>query len=305
MKHTRTWAVALLILLCALTMVSCSKKQEAVATPAVEAVDVAIPVQAYTTKNDTITSYLRFTGDVAAVNTYDILSEVTGKVTNVLVGVGDAVAKDQVVMEVDASRPGSVFAANQVKAIGSGTVTAFYPVVGMTVAPGVALGQITDTQHVEITFNVVERYVSQVHVGQSAVVTFAAFGDELFEATVTKVSPTLDLASRSRKVTCTLNVPDERIIIGMFAKIQVQTNALTDQVVIPYQSVMTRDGVSYVFVVTGDVARRRDVTLGIRSNDLVQVTSGLVSGETIVTKGQTLLADGSLVSVSSRLGEIR
>ncbi|MFA6688159.1 MAG: efflux RND transporter periplasmic adaptor subunit [Sphaerochaetaceae bacterium] len=270
---------------------------------------VAIPVQVYTTVPQSIASYLRFGGDVVPSVSVDILTELTGKVSAVHVDVGDRVVKDQVLLDVDPSRPGSTFNVSQVKAIQGGTITSFSPVVGVTVTPTMSLGKISDTDHPEITFSVVERYVSQIREGQKAQVSFAAYPDEVFSATVTKVAPTLDAASRTLKATCSLDLPDERILTGMYAKIQVLTEQREDRVVIPYGAVLTSGGKPHVYIVDDSrspaVAIRKDVMLGLRSDTVVEVSGGLQLGDTVVVKGQTLLSDGSPITVSSTLEEIR
>ncbi|MDY4610816.1 MAG: efflux RND transporter periplasmic adaptor subunit [Sphaerochaetaceae bacterium] len=306
-------ALCLIALLTIGVMVGCSKTETAAKSttaPAAAAPEtVAIPVQIYQVTPESITSYLRFSGDVSASVNVDILPELSGKVANVYVGIGDRVVKDQVLLDIDPSRPGTTYNLSQVKAIKDGTITAFIPVVGVTVAPTMSLGKISDTENLEIAFNVVERYVSQIHVGQKAEITFTAYPGETFAATVTKVSPTLDTGSRTLKVTCTLDKPDDRIIIGMYARIQVFTEHKENCVVVPYGAVLISDRRSYVFVANDRknpaVAERRSVTLGIRTGNVVEVLEGLRMGDKVIVKGQNLLADGSAVNVASTIEEIR
>lgn len=306
-------ALCLIALLTIGILVGCSKTETTTkSTPAPTTTapeTVTIPVQIYQVAPESITSYLRFSGDVSTSVSVDILPELSGKVANIYVGIGDHVVKDQVLLDIDPSRPGTTYNLSQVKAIKDGTVTFFAPVVGVTVAPTMSLGKISDTENLEIAFNVVERYVSQIHVGQKAEVTFTAYPGETFAATVTKVSPTLDTASRTLKVTCTLDEPDDRIIIGMYAKIQVFTEHKENCVVVPYSAVLTSDRQSYVFVANDKknpaTAERRSVTLGIRTGNVVEILEGLQVGDKVIVKGQNLLADGSAVNVASTLEEIR
>ncbi len=309
-KGTIVFSLAALLMLGAL--IGCSKTDATAAQSSaapVAAETVAIPVQVYKTSPEPITSYLRFSGDVSASVSVDILPELSGKVSNVYVEVGDRVAKDQVLFDIDPSRPGTTYNLSQVKAIKDGTITSFAPVVGVTVAPTMSLGKISDTDNLEISFSVVERYISQIHEGQKAEVTFTAYPGEMFSATVTKVSPMLDPASRTLKVTCTLDEPDDRIIIGMYAKIQVFTDHKEDCIIVPYSAVLTSDRQSYVFVVNDSknpsVAERRNVTLGVRTDNIVEVLDGLQMGDQVIVRGQNLLADGSTVNVASTVEEIR
>ncbi len=311
-KSTIVLCLIALVMMVGLAGCSGQGAAKAAAQPAVAPVapeTAVIPVQVYDVVPQSITSYLRFSGDVSAAVSVDILPELSGKVANVYVGVGDRVVKDQVLLDIDPSRPGTTYNLSQVKAIKDGTVTAFAPVVGVTVAPSMSLGKISDTEHLEITFNVVERYVSQIQVGQKAEIAFTAYPGETFAATITKISPTLDIASRTLKVTCTLDEPDDRIIIGMYAKIQVFTEHKENCVVVPYSAVLTSDRQAYMFVVDEKknpaVAERRNVTLGVRTGDVVEILEGVQVGDRVVVKGQNLLADGSAVNVASTIEEIR
>lgn len=313
-KYCKSTIVLSLIALLTLgALVGCSKSN-ATATPpspttAAMTETVTIPVQVYKVKPESITSYLRFSGDVSTSVSVDILPELAGKVANVYVEVGDQVAKDQVLLDIDPSRPGTTYNLSQVKAIKDGTITAFTPVVGVTVAPSMSLGKISDTDNLEISFSVVERYISQIHEGQKAEVTFTAYPGETFSATVTKISPMLDPASRTLKVTCTLDEPDDRIIIGMYAKIQLFTDHKENCIVVPYNAVLTNNKRTYVYVVNSQrnpaVAEQRDVTLGVRSDDIIEILEGLQSGDQVVVKGQNLLADNSPVIIASTVEEIR
>ncbi|MGL6259379.1 efflux RND transporter periplasmic adaptor subunit [Vibrio sp. WXL103] len=73
--------------------------------------------------------------------------------------------------------------------------------------------------------------------------------------------------------------------------------AALDVVTIPIQSVIYRGPNRYVYVIEDEVARQRQVTLGERNGEIVEVRSGLELGEEIVYRGTVKLRDGASVEV--------
>ena len=100
-----------------------------------------------------------------------------------------------------------------------------------------------------------------------------------------------------------IDKPDPRIKIGMYSKIHLVTNQKKNVCVLPYGAVITRKGETFVFVVKeeGDkkIAVLTPVRVGIRVDNLQEVEAGVIPGDVVITKGQTLLSDGSLVNVIS------
>ncbi len=76
------------------------------------------------------------------------------------------------------------------------------------------------TQPVKIIVNVSESELSKVRRGMPAIVTFDTYGNDIFNGTVTLVSPTVDHASRTFGVEVTLSNSDNRILPGMFGRVE-------------------------------------------------------------------------------------
>ena len=85
--------------------------------------EVIYAVNASRVVESNLDDYLQFGGDVSAKSSIDIIPDTSGKLARLLVEVGDVVKKDQIVAEVDPSRPGMTYSFSPVKAPVSGTVT--------------------------------------------------------------------------------------------------------------------------------------------------------------------------------------
>ena len=83
----------------------------------------------------------------------------------------------------------------------------------------------------------------------------------------------------------------------MFASVYLQTDTHDDAVVIPRDALVLDSLGDTVYVKAGDAAERREVQLGLRSEDSVEVLDGVDEGDLLIVVGQDGLADGTPVSV--------
>ena len=266
--------------------------------------EVIYAVNASRVVESNLDDYLQFGGDVSAKSSIDIIPDTSGKLARLLVEVGDVVKKDQVVAEIDPSRPGMTYSFSPVKAPVSGTVTSLPVPVGTTVAPSLSLGKVSSISDLEITISVAERYISRVALNQKAYVNFDAYPGEVFMAKVTKVSPVLDTLTRTMNVTLEFESTDKRIKAGMYANVKLITEEKQDVSVIPVTALVSRNGEDFVYTVKENESgknyvEKRLVQPGIKVDGIMEIKGGLSLGEIVVTKGQTLLNEGDLVNVVS------
>lgn len=244
-----------------------------------------------------IKNYLEVNGDVEAAATIDVFADQIGELKNLRVRVGQWVRQDQVLAEVDPSRPGQNFVASPVKAPISGTITSLPAREGATITQAQPVAQIARTSELEIIVQIAERFISKVEEGFPAIVRFDAYPDERFDAVVTETSPVVDPMTRTLEVKLRLTSRDSRIKAGMFAEVRIITEQKDDIVKLPADCLIRRFGQYFVFVVNGDQVERREVNPGIEIDNKVEITEGLEPGELVVYQGQSLLEDGATVRV--------
>jgi RND family efflux transporter MFP subunit len=251
--------------------------------------------------------YLEFGGDVVASSSVDIVPDTSGKLAVLHVAVGDTVRRNQLVAEVDPSRPGMTYSLSPVRAPIAGTITSLPVAIGSMTAPSLSIGKVSNTNDLEIALSVAERFVSRIRMNQRADIRFDAYPEEIFKAKVTKISPVLDTTTRTMAVTLKLDPPDSRIRAGMFARIKLITEQRENVIVIPWSAFVTRLGENYVFLaktVPGTSspaeARRQQVSVGLRVDNRVEIISGISPGDIVVVKGQSLLEDGSKLNIISQ-----
>ena len=117
-------------------------------------------------------------------------------------------------------------------------------------------------------------------------------------ALVYSVAPVLTPESRTLRVKVRSTESGARLLDGELLKVKIrrtQRNTLS----IPVQALIYRDNNAQVFVVDPDdqQAQLRQVTLGIREDDRIEVIAGLEEGERVVTDGRQRLMDGDQVKL--------
>ena len=264
-------------------------------------VEAVFAVNAFKVVPTTLDDYLEFGGDVDAASSVAVMPDTAGKISQIYVKVGQKVTRGQIICAVDASRPGMVFAASPVRAPVDGTVVYFPCVIGTSVAQSSVVAKIASTTKLEIETSVPERFVSRIEMNQKAQLSFNAYPGEVFEAHVSEISPVLDTSSRTMNIKLTVDKQDAKIKIGMYAKIHLVTEHKQDVTVLPYGTVISRNGENYVFVAEQDGDKTKahmvPVKVGIRVDNYQEILQGVTRDDLVIVKGQTLLSDGSLINV--------
>ncbi len=162
--------------------------------------------------------------------------------------------------------------------------------------PGMPVLVIEDLARVKLNYRVAESQVVGLAAGQEATVLIEVLGLER-PATIDRVLPAGDPASRTYEVRLVLANADGALRSGMFARARFGA-ASAEQLAVPQSSLVERGQLSGLFVVGDDgVARLRWVRLGEPAGELVAVLSGLERGERYVSAPPAALADGTPVEV--------
>ena len=120
-----------------------------------------------------------------------------------------------------------------------------------------------------------------------------------FPAIVKLVSPTVDAATATFKVTLEVNDPKGDLKPGMFSRVGIVFERRAEALTIPRIALLDTDGASNVFVVNAGKAEQRAIKTGLSNAGKVEVTEGLTGTEQVVVVGQNGLKDGNPVRVVS------
>jgi len=169
---------------------------------------------------------------------------------------------------------------------------------GQLVSAGQTIAQIAFTSRLIADINLVGPDASRVSPGQTVRLRHHAWEDDLFEGYVVRLAPTVDPTTRTLRVEVELGNQDGRLRPGMFIEATVIAEQRPDVPVVPRSAVTERAGRKVVFVLKGQKVDLREVALGLGDDDVVEIRSGVESGERVVVKGLETLTDGARVRVS-------
>ncbi|MBP3366774.1 MAG: efflux RND transporter periplasmic adaptor subunit [Treponema sp.] len=244
-----------------------------------------------------LTDYVITNGEVESQSSIEVFPSMGGKIAGLNVTLGSRVRKDEVIATVDPSEPGTTYSLSPVLAPIGGSIVSSPLKVGTQVYTTTAITMIGDINNLQITALIPERYVAELKPGLKAEISLEAYPGVIFPATLSRVSPVVDAATRTKEVILHFDRNDSRVNAGMFAKIKLYTTRYSGQIAVPSDAVVAQDEDSYLFVVNDDgTVSRRTVALGKAVDSLVQITAGLAPGERVVVEGMTSLSDGARVN---------
>jgi HlyD family secretion protein len=170
---------------------------------------------------------------------------------------------------------------------------------GQAVSPAQSIVRIVDPTRMKFVADVDEADVAGVKKGEDAQVVLDAFSSDTFKGKVDKVSllsKTTQSGGSAFSADIIMPRGNRGLRVGMSgtANIIVARRPLVLQ--IPVEAVVQVGGKNVVYVVEGGRAHKREVELGLSTDTVYEVTSGLKAGEKVVTSGLTGLKDGSRVS---------
>lgn len=168
--------------------------------------------------------------------------------------------------------------------------------------PSTAVMHLVIDHPLKLTAPVPERYLGEVRVGQTVKLRVDAYGDELFDGTVSRVSPTVNPANHTFLIEALIDNRARRLKAGGFAKVGIFTRVDEQARTVPLEALVTFAGVTKLFVVDGDEVQAVEIVPGVRGEGWVEVTGTLESdalapGVLVVLSGQSKLADGTPIRV--------
>jgi membrane fusion protein, multidrug efflux system len=168
-----------------------------------------------------------------------------------------------------------------------------------TVAGKAAILSLVQTNRLKAVVNIPERFIPHIKVGMSVAISSDLHLNELFEATIQRIYPTIDPATRSFRIELSIPNPSEKLKPGMFAKASIEIDQV-NAFVVPALAVMKLQGSNerFVFLEKNGKAHRVVVELGDRYDDLVELLSNEIKvGDRLVVAGQSRLLEGLEVSI--------
>lgn len=165
---------------------------------------------------------------------------------------------------------------------------------------GTALLKIENPDRLQLEIAVPEENLRFVRVGQSVQVQVDA-ANQTLNGTIQQIVPAADANSRSFLVKIPVHHPDH-LISGMFGRIALPIGGNQETILIPSKVLVQRGQLQGVYVVNTNssnqaIAVLRWVKTGQQRDGQVEIVSGLVTGDRIITSNIEQLSDGQAIEV--------
>lgn len=176
---------------------------------------------------------------------------------------------------------------------------------GMRFMPGEMMYKIADLSTVWVMADVFEQDIALIKTGQAAVLRLDAFPGREFKTRVAYIYPTLNEQTRTIAVRLELANHEGALRPGMYAQVELQTTAdKISTVTVPDSAVIYSGQRTIILVELGEGRYQvRDVKLGRRSDDDIEVLEGIAENEKVVVSANFLIdAESNLKAVIGGFG---
>jgi multidrug efflux pump subunit AcrA (membrane-fusion protein) len=157
---------------------------------------------------------------------------------------------------------------------------------------------IVNIDPLRVRLKVPEKMAAWVHEGQEVTVAVEAYADRAFKGKITRINPSVDQQTRAFEVEALIENHDNALKPGFFVKATIPSSYVANSLFVPQDALLYVYGVYKLFVIEGNTLKEKEVKLGERAGDEVEITEGLSEGERIAlpAKGQEL-KDGATVEI--------
>jgi membrane fusion protein (multidrug efflux system) len=177
----------------------------------------------------------------------------------------------------------------------SGVVAERMVKVGNMVLANAAAFRVTGMDPLLAVLHVPERQIGKLRVGHNATLSVDAVEGEEFKGCIERISPVVDPATGTVKVTVEVYDATRQLKPGMFARIDIVHDVHAKTMLVPKDAVIVEDKESSVFVVSDSLAVRHIVETGYVNSSHIEILTGVTVGDTVVTTGKGSLKDSTKV----------
>ncbi len=187
----------------------------------------------------------------------------------------------------------------QINAPQNGIVSELNITEGMFVLPSKAVISLVDLSSVWLLTDIFENQVGWVKKGQLAEALLPFMPDKIWEGTVEYVYPSLDPKTRSLKARLRFNNPSGLLKPNMYADVTIYARPKKKALTVPREAVIQTEGRQRVIVALGE-GRFQPVAIrtGVKTEDHVEIISGLEEGIRVVVSSQFLIDSESSMRAS-------
>ncbi len=169
--------------------------------------------------------------------------------------------------------------------------------VGQHIRPGDEMFQVTDFDPLVARIFLPERDVIGLEIGRDVRIDQNADDSTRFAGRIRQISPVVDTATGTVKVTIESVDTPQTVRPGSFVTVNIVRQTREDTLLLPREAVLRELQSAHVFVASDGQAEKREIELGLEEGDYVEAISGVAAGEQVIVAGQGGLKNGSEVKI--------
>ena len=167
---------------------------------------------------------------------------------------------------------------------------------GTYVTPTTIITKLVSSSQVKISFSIPEKYASEIE--NNATITFTIPNNpQKFSAKSYAIEPEIETATRTLKIRAIADNSNGKLLPGTFATIELSLKNIKDAIVIPTEAVVPIQNGKVVYIANNGKAKEVKIETLARTAKDVVVTSGIKSGDTLLTSGVMALKDEAEIKV--------
>ena len=178
-----------------------------------------------------------------------------------------------------------------------GRVTARAVTTGQHVGPTEHLFTVTDFDPLIARIYLPERDISGLDEGREVRITLKADETTRCQGRIRLISPVVDPATGTVKLTIEARSPKATLRPGAFVTIDIVRETHERALLVPREAVVRDLSDAYVFVARGDKAEKRAISIGLEEAGQIEALSGLAAGDQVIVAGQGGLKEGQVIKV--------
>lgn len=185
------------------------------------------------------------------------------------------------------------------------------PFAGMVKERGVTQGQylkvqtpvvvIVSVDPMRVRLKVPEKVAGWIRVGQLVTIAVEAYPGQTFSGKLSRINPSVDPQTRSFEAEALIANHAGILKPGFFVKASIPSDRVEDGLFVPQSALRYNYGIYKVFVVEGGTIREKEIKIGDRAGDSVEVVEGLNRGDRLALPIGGELRDGARIEVQAEI----
>lgn len=171
--------------------------------------------------------------------------------------------------------------------------------IGERIQPTDKLFSVVNNSQVIAVVYVPEKSLGKLEIGQKALIHSDNLGDEVFEGWIKRISPVVDPASGTFKVTVGVKNREDRLRPGMFVNVEIIIETHNDVILIPKTAIVYENEYMNVYIVRDSIAHKMRLQPGFEDNEKVESLAEIKEGDQLIVVGQSGMKDKTGVKVVS------